>query len=285
MDRGFKSYGSFVKHGVGKFISYTLLIFLALICFMPFYMMIINSTHSNVEINQAVWVTPGRFLVENYNIILNKVPTFWMGFLNSLIIAVPTVLFTGFFGAMTAYGFSKFKFKLRGPLFWVVLATLMIPQQLGFIGYFQLVSQLGMMNTYWPLILPSIASANFVFFMRGYMDSSIPNELIEAAHVDGAKEWYIFFRIVLPLCIPALATLSIFNFIGSWNNFFGPLMLLQTRETWTLPVLISMIRGLYETNFGAIYLGIAISIVPIMIVFFAGSKYIISGITVGAVKG
>jgi len=269
---------------LSKTILYIFLIALAFISILPFYMMIINSTHSNVEISQRVWVTPGNQLVENYRIIQAKV-NIWRGFLASVIISVPSILLAAFFSTMTAYGFAKFNFKGKNTLFWFILSTMMIPQQLGLIGYYSLINKMGLIDSYLPLILPMAANAAMVFFIRSYIESSISTSLIEAAIIDGAGEWYIFIRLIFPLALPSIATMSIFTFIAKWNDLITPMVLINTAERFPMPVVISNIRGLYETNFGAIYLGITISIIPILIVVVSFSKSIIRGLTMGAVKG
>ncbi len=263
---------------------YTFLIFMALMCIVPFYMMVINSTRSNVEISQGIWLTPGDQLFENYEIIEGKV-NIWLGFANSVIIAVPAVLLSAFFSALTAYGFAKFRFKGRNTLFFIILGTMMIPQQLGLIGFYDLMVSFRLIDSYLPLIIPNIANAAMVFFIKSYIESSIPDSLIEAGLIDGASEMYIFNRIIIPLAMPAIATMSIFTFIYKWNDLINPLVLLNTASKFPMPIVISNIRGLYESNFGAIYLGITISVTPIIIVVVSFSKQLISGLTVGAVKG
>lgn len=269
---------------VGRIVLYIFLIALAALCVVPFYMMIINSTRSNVEISQNIWLTPGDQLLENYAIIQEKV-NIWQGFIAGSIITVPSVVLSAFFGAMTAYGFAKFNFKYKELLFWFVLATLMIPQQLALIGYHDLMVRIGMIDTYPPLILPMIANAGMVFFVRSYIESSIPDSLIEAAIMDGASEFYTFSRLVFPLAMPAVATMSIFTFVFKWNDLITPLVLLSSEDKFPMPVVIANIRGLYEANFGAIYLGVTISVVPILIVVVTFSKALIRGLTIGAIKG
>lgn len=263
---------------------YGFLIVLAVVSVVPFYVMVINSTRSNVEISQGISLVPGNRIVENYRIIQEKV-NIWRGFLASTIITVPSVVLSAFFGAMTAYGFAKFRFPGREILFWVVLATMMIPQQLALIGFHDLTVRLGVIDTYPPLILPLMANAGMVFFVRSYIESSIPDSLIEAAIIDGAGEFYTFLRLIFPLSMPAVATLSIFTFVFKWNDLITPLVLLSSSEKFPMPVVISNIRGLYEANFGAIYLGVTISVIPIIVVVMLFSKSIIKGLTVGAVKG
>jgi len=272
------------RRPVAVIFMYVFLILLALICIVPFYMMVINSTRSNVEISQGIYLTPGDQLKANYQIIQAKV-NIWRGFVSSVIIALPAVLLSAFFSALTAYGFAKFHFKGKEILFWVILGTMMIPQQLGLIGYYDLCVKLKLIDTYAPLILPNIANASMVFFIRSYIESSIPDSLIEAGLIDGAGEFFIFNRLILPLAMPAVATMSIFTFIYKWNDLINPMVLLNSAEKFTMPVVISSIRGLYESNFGAIYLGVTISVVPILIVVITFSRALISGLTIGAVKG
>ncbi len=272
------------KRPLAVILMYLFLIILAVICIVPFYMMIINSTRSNVEISQGIYLTPGDSLRENYQIILGKV-NIWRGFISSVLIALPAVLLSAFFSALTAYGFAKFNFRGKEVLFWIVLGTMMIPQQLGLIGYYDLCVKLGLIDSYAPLILPNIANASMVFFIRSYIESSIPDSLIEAGLIDGAGEFFIFRKLIFPLAMPAVATMSIFTFIYKWNDLINPMVLLNSAEKFTLPVVISNIRGLYESNFGAIYLGVTISVIPILIVVITFSRALISGLTIGAVKG
>jgi multiple sugar transport system permease protein len=267
-----------------KIVLYAFLIVMALISIVPFYMMVINSTHTNVEISQRVWLRPGSALLDNYRIIQSKV-NIWQGFVASTIITLPSVILSAFFSTLTAYGFAKFNFRGKELLFWIILGTMMVPQQLGLIGYYDLLSKIRLIDSFLPLILPTAANAAMVFFIRAYIESSISDSLIEAAIIDGGGEWYIFRRIIFPLAMPSIATMSIFTFINKWNDLLTPLVLLNSAKKFPMPVVVSNIRGLYETNFGAIYLGVTISIIPILIVLITFSRSIIKGLTIGAVKG
>jgi multiple sugar transport system permease protein len=160
----------------------------------------------------------------------------------------------------------------------------MIPPQLGLIGYYILTARLHIINTYWALILPAVANASTVFFLKMYIDTNVNESLLEAARVDGSSEIYTFNRIVFPIILPGVATMSILNFIASWNNYLTPLVLLFDKDKFTLPILIALVKGTYKQNLGAQYMAVAISIVPIIIAFTFLSKYIISGITAGALK-
>jgi len=251
---------------------------------LPFYITIINATHSDVAIVRSLNLLPGDNLGRNYAHITRSM-NIWRGFANSLSVTVPSVVLSLYFGSLTAYGFSKYRFKLSRPLFFFVLMTLMVPMQLGLVGYYLMHSRLGFLDSYVPLILPWVAHPPTVFFMKMYIDSAIPDELIEAGRIDGSGEFRTFNVLILPLLTPALATLAIFNFVGSWNNYIMPLTILFSRNKFTLPLLIAMLRGVYSDNYGAIYLGVAMSIVPIIIIYAVVSRKIIGGLVVGAVKG
>ncbi|QGH33483.1 ABC transporter permease subunit [Gracilibacillus salitolerans] len=260
------------------------LILLAIICIVPFYIMIIYGTHTNADIASEFIFLPGQALLENYQSMRENM-NIWRGFLNSLIIAGCSTALTLYFGALNAYGFAKYKFKGNKLLFWFVLATMMVPQQLGLVGTFRIMYILNLLDTYAALILPAAANAFAVFFVKQFIDGTIPDEIIESARVDGASEFKTFNKIILPMLAPALAALGIFAFIGSWNNFIGPLVLLFTNDKYPLPLLVQLLQGYYGTNYGVQYLGVALSVLPIIIVFAIFSKRIIGSVAIGAVKG
>ena len=262
---------------------YIFLILLAVICYIPFYIMIINGTRTTTQINLGISLLPGTGIVENY-IKMQQSMNIWRGFLNSILIAVPSTLFAGYFGALTAYAFSKFHFKGNRILFWLVLATMMIPTQLGLVGYYQLAGKLHLIDSLWALILPAIANAGTVFFLKMYIDANVSDTLMEAARIDGGNEFYIFNRIVFPLIMPGVAMMSILNFVAYWNNYITPLALLNSKDKFPLPILIALVKGTYKQNIGSQYLAVGISIVPIIISFMFFSKYIISGVAAGAIK-
>ena len=268
----------------GKIFLYFCLISLAIICFLPFYLMLMNATHDNSEIAKQLWLVPGSALMANYKRLTESVDI-WRGFFNSLFLSVCITAVSGYFSALTAYGFSRYKFKGNGILYWVVLGTMMVPTQLGLIGFYQEMSKIGLVDNYLALILPTIASAGSVFFIKGYTDGAVSESLIEAARIDGCNEFSIFHKIAIPLIMPSIATMSIFTFIGTWNNYLLPLVMISSQEKYTLPILIVVAKGVYKTDFGAIYTGIAISVVPIIIAFVFMSKKIIGGLTIGGVKG
>ncbi|MDP4552179.1 carbohydrate ABC transporter permease [Guptibacillus hwajinpoensis] len=267
-----------------KGIIYALLILTAVICFIPFLMMLVNATRSNDAILTGFTLIPGTALMENYRTMMEYV-NIWNGFKNSLIISVLVTLLTGYFSALTAYGFAFYTFKGKNFLFVFMLVMMMVPGQLGLIGFYELCKNLGILDTFIPLIIPAIASPFVVFFLRQYIQTTLHPSLIEAARIDGASELRIFHTVAIPIMMPAVATMSIFTFIGSWNNYIVPLVVLFSPEKYTLPVLMGFLKGSQVAqNLGSMYLGIAISVVPIMIAFLFLSKYIVNSISAGAVK-
>ena len=270
---------------VKKCIIYICLIALAVVCLLPFLLMIVNATRSGVEITRSFTLIPGSHLKENWVALFDYVNLF-RGFANSLIVAVPATILTAYFSAITAYAMAFYRFKGNKWLFKIIVVFMMIPSQLSLIGFYNLCQKLHMVDSYLPLILPSIAAPGIVFFLRQYVQSTLSKALLEAARIDGANEIYIIHKIVLPIMAPGIATMSIGSFIGNWNNYLVPLILLNTPKKMTLPVMISTLNAAtdLQKNQGAIYLGVAISVVPILIVFCFCSKYIISSISAGSVK-
>ncbi|HET7627902.1 MAG TPA: carbohydrate ABC transporter permease [Bacillales bacterium] len=272
-----------MKRLVWRGIVYLILIFVGLICLLPFYSMIISSTHSNTDISTEFLLLPGDQFIENYKRLIGTV-NIWRGFLNSIIITVSSTVLTLYFSALTAFGFSKYKFKYSNLLFGFILATMMIPGEISIIGFFRLMGNFNMLNTYWPLILPGIANAFGTFFLKQNCDSAVSDEILESARMDGCGEWKAFHRLVLPLMTPALATFGIFAFIAQWNSFLMPVITLFDNNLQPLPVMIAMTRGKFGTDYGAQYVGIVISVVPIMILFAFLSRKIMSGVSAGALK-
>lgn len=273
--------GSKIKKGI----LYVALVLLALTCLLPFLMMMVNATRSGNEIMTSFTLIPGNSLKQNWKVVSDYFNIF-KGMLNSVVVAVPATLLTAYFSAMTAFALAIYKFKGKNVLFAVILLFMMIPAQLGLLGFYDLVSFLKLINSYVPLILPAVAAPGTVFFLKQYVESVLPPALLEAARIDGASELYIFHRIVLPIMSPGIATMSIGAFIGNWNSYLTPMLILTKTDKYTLPVLIATLNSSTDimANQGATYLAVAISVIPILIVFCFCSKYIISSISAGSVK-
>ncbi len=257
--------------------------FLLLLSVVPFYVVLINSTHTSFDILTRINLLPGNQFMANYETMMEK-SNIWRGFLNSLLIAIPYTALTGYFGAMTAYGFAKYRFRFHNTLFWVLLLSMMLPAQLSIVGFYRLNMNLGLLNSYVPFIATGAANATCVFFLKGIVEQAIPDSLLEAGRVEGCTEPRIFHQLILPCITPGIATMCIFHFVSCWNNYIGPLIILSNQKLYTMPVLIATIKGLYKMNYGAMYVAIVISVVPIVIIYLFCSRYIISGLTAGADK-
>ncbi|HKL87198.1 MAG TPA: carbohydrate ABC transporter permease [Treponemataceae bacterium] len=276
---------------VKRTIIYFLMIFLFLLAIVPIYVLLINATRSTEQINEGLTLIPGTFsqvknqVIYNWKALTSRGFKLQQGFYNSVTLAFWMTLFSVYFSAMTAYGLHVYKFRGRNYLWGLILLIMMLPTTLSFIGFYQFMARIKLTDNYLALIIPSIASAGTVLFIRQYLSSILSMELIDAARIDGAGEFTIFNIIVIPVITPALAAQSIFSFVGSWNNFFTPFVLISTESKATLPMLVQKLRGdIYRAEYGGIYLGIAVSIIPIIIFYSFMSRFIISGITMGGVK-
>ena len=190
-----------------------------------------------------------------------------------------------YFGFLTAYAIVVYDFPGKKLFYNFIVVLVMIPMQLSIIGFYQYMSKLGLVDTHAALILPTIAAAGSVFFAKQYLESVVIQDLIDAARIDGAGEFKIFHLIIMPLAMPGAFTLAIFAFVVAWNNFFNAFILISSREKFTLPMMVKVLRGdIYRTEYGAIYLGLAITIAPILVMYAVFSRYIVSGIALGSLK-
>jgi len=270
---------------VKRYLIHVFMIFLALIAVVPIYLLLINATRSTEQINSGLSVLPGGFTMYNWRILTGRGFQIWQGFGNSAFISISATILSVYFSAMTAYGLHVYKFKGRRIIWGLILIIMMLPGSITFIGFYQLMRMFKLTNNFLPLIVPSIAAAATVLFIRQYMSSVLSLELIDSARIDGANEYRIFNVIILPVIVPALAAQAIFTFVGSWNNFITPMILLTQQKLYTLPLLVQQLRGdIYRTEQGGIYLGVAISLVPILLFYAFMSRFIISGITMGSIK-
>ncbi|MBQ4651157.1 MAG: carbohydrate ABC transporter permease [Oscillospiraceae bacterium] len=270
-----------------KLFAYAVCIFLAVLSLMPFVIMIINSTRSTHEIQQhAISFIPSHYLMSNFAVYDGKTFDAFVGFKNSILVATCSTILTVYFSSLTAYTLVAYQWKLRAAFFTMILCVMMIPGQITSIGFMQFMYQIKMTNNFIPLIVPGVAAPATVFFMRQFMLASLPLELLDSARIDGSKEFYTFNRIVLPIMKPAMATQAIFTFVAKWNELFLPSVLLTNNSKYTMPIMVSLLRGdIYKVEHGAIYLGVTLSVIPLFIVYFSLSKYIIAGVALGGVKG
>ena len=267
--------------------AHIVLILLSFMCLVFFYVLIINATRSHGDLQKGFSALPGKYFLENLKNVANdgSFPMF-RGILNSVIVSSCSAALCTYFSSLTAYGLYAYEFKARKVAFTFIMAILVMPTQVTAMGFLRLVTKMGLYDSLLPLIIPSIASPAVFYFMYSYLQSSLPLSRVEAARIDGSGEFHTFNRIVLPIMKPAIAVQAIFTFVGSWNNYFVPALIIQSKSKMTVPILIATLRGADYMNFdmGKIYMMITVAIVPIIVVYLLLSKYIIAGVTLGGVK-
>lgn len=268
-------------------VAYVVLIIVTFFCLFWFYVLFINATRSNGELQSGFSALPSSNLIKNWTNLVNGTLPIWSGLLNSLIVATASAALCVYFSTMTAYAIHAYEFKAKRFIYPFILMIMMIPTQVTALGFVQLVSKMKLEDSFIPLIIPSIAAPVTFFYMKQYMESSLPLSLIEAARIDGSGEFRTFNTIVLPLMKPAIAVQAIFTFVSSWNNYFTPALILHDDKKKTLPILIAQLRSADWLKFdmGQVYVMIAFSIFPVIVVYLILSKHIVQGVALGSVKG
>lgn len=256
----------------------------------PFLLLLMNATRSSEAIKSGISLIPSGHLIENWKNLLAKQNgmqiTLQKAALNSLAITVPGTFLAVYFSSMTAYGIYVYDFKFKKFAWAFIMAIMMVPSQISIIGFYRFMLDLKLVDTYIPLIIPAIASPAVVFFMKQYMESTLSIEMIEAARIDGSREWHTFNRIIIPIMKPAVATQAIFQFIAQWNNLFTPTIMLTTDSKKTLPMFVQLLSSnQFRTDYGVVYVGLFVTIIPLVIIYFILSKYIVAGVALGGVKG
>ena len=273
---------------VSRVVVYAVLIFLSVLCLFSFYMLFVNATRSNADLQGGFRLLPSNYFFKNLvNAWTDASINVPRGMLNSFIIATGTALLSTYFSALTAYGIHAYDFKLKKMAFSFILAVMVIPKQVSAVGFYQMCVKLGWTNSYIPLIVPGIAAPIVFFYMKQYMESVLPMEIVDAARVDGSSEFRTFNTIILPMLKPALAVQMIFTCVESWNNYFIPALLLDKAEMKTVPLMIAQLRSADYSKFdmGKVYMFILLAILPVVVVYIFLSKSIIKGVTAGSVKG
>lgn len=261
-----------------------LLLFLGLaITLAPFIWMISTSFKSS----ESVFTFPPQWIpkhptIEQYQTLFREV-NFLQFFKNSVIVAFGITLFSLFLNSLGGFAFAKHKFPGREKIFALLLATMMVPGQITMIPVFLMLKTVGLINSYWGLIIPAGASAFGIFLMRQFI-TTIPTDLIESARIDGCSEFRIYWTIILPLCKPVLAALGIFTFMGSWNAFLWPLIVMIKENMYTLPVALANLSGQHATKFGLLMAGAVVVVIPVLIVFIVAQRYVIKGVAVTGLK-
>ena len=277
-----------IQMTVLRIVVYIFLIFLAVLCLFSFYMLLINASRSNGQLQAGFTLIPGGHLIDNLkNAWTDSSINIPRGLLNSFLVASCTAILTTYFSALTAYGIHAYDFKLKKLAFAFIMAIMVIPSQVSAAGFVQLCYKFNLTNKYWPLVLPGIAAPIVFFYIKQYMESNLPMEIIDAARVDGCSEFRTFNFIILPILKPALAVQLIFSFVQSWNNYFLPALLLTDADKKTVPIMIAQLRSADYSKFdmGKVYMFILLAILPVLVVYIILSKSIIKGVTAGSVKG
>ncbi|MCR4584842.1 MAG: carbohydrate ABC transporter permease [Lachnospiraceae bacterium] len=278
-----------VKGGVRsrRTVSYIVLGIFSVLCLIWFYILLINATRSHVELGRGFTPIPSTHLFENLiNVFHDATTPVLEGMVHSLVVSLLSAAVSVYFSAMTAYAIHAYEFRFKNAIFTMILAIMMIPTQVTVLGFLNLIDKLHLMNSFIPLIVPSIAAPIVFFYMKQYMESALPMELLEAARIDGAGELRIYNTIVLPLMLPAMAVQAIFSFVSSWNNYFVPQLVLE-KDKWTLPIMIAQLRSadFLKFDMGKVYAMIGFSIFPVIVIYLILSKYIVGGLAAGSVKG
>lgn len=256
---------------------------LAILVLVPIVWLFLGSFKSQAELAQVpAPLFPRQFTLSNYGQALGQF-NFPVYLLNSTIVVIAATTLTLVINSMAAFALAKYNFRGRNFFFLVTLATIMIPLQVIFIPVYLVIAQLGLVNNLLGLIIPAAATPTGVFLLRQYM-LTIPDELIEAARIDGAGDFRIFVRIILPLCTPALATLAIFSVIWRWNDFLWPLIVLQSEKLYTLPVALAQFAGQQVMPFNLILAMSVVSIVPVIVLFLFFQRHIVRGIAATGIK-
>lgn len=251
----------------------------------PFYLMFVFATHTDsaiLSLPPPLWF--GDALGDNLRTLVQKLPALWQNLGWSLYVALATTALNLFFCALAGHAFALMDFPGREPLFTAVLATMLLPAFLGMVPTVMVMGAIGWMNEHRALIVPGACGAVGVFLMRQYIRAAVPRDLIDAARLDGCSEFGIFWRVVLPLVVPALGTLGLITFIGAWNNFVGPLVVLSDPERYTLPLALRSLQATGQTPWGAVCAGAALAVLPLMLMFVLASRRLIEGLSAGAVK-
>lgn len=288
-----------------RIICYAVLVLLAILSLFPFYIMVVNATRSHPQIQSGFSAIPGTQLWLHIKQFIKSERWFdvvagqqverkvygtsypiFRGLGNSFLVAIFTAAFTTYFSAMTAYGIYMYNFKGKKTAFKFIMAVMMVPTQVSTLGFLQLITKLGIMNSYIPLIIPAIAAPVVFFYMYQSMEATLPYSIVEAARVDGSNEFYTFNAIVCPMLKPAFAVQAIFAFVSSWNNYFIPALVISDKKLWTVPIVIANARSADYMMFdlGVNYTLMTVAILPLIVIYFLLSRYIIGGVTAGGVK-
>jgi multiple sugar transport system permease protein len=268
-----------------RILAWAVLIFTTIVALFPMYWLFVTAlTPTQFTVSTTPSLYPDPLSFENFDRLFRLAQNYWRWVANSLLVALSITAFHVIFDTMAGYAFAKRRFPGRNILFWLILSTLMIPPHVTLVPLYIVTRQIGLLDSIWAVILPGTANVFGIFLMRQYIQT-MPSELIEAGRIDGASEFGIFWRIILPLCKPAIAALAIFTFVRHWNDFLWPLIVLTRSRNFTLPVGVASLQGEFGTDYGVIFAGAALAALPMIIFFLIFQRYFLEGVRMGAVKG
>jgi arabinosaccharide transport system permease protein len=265
-------------------IAFVIISFIALF---PILNLLISSFRPSSDIMRngiSLVFDPSKMSFDNYLYIFTQGGNYWSWFKNSLSISAITIVLSLFFSSMVGYALALYDFKGRNLIFGFVLFILMVPFEILMLPLFQLMISMNLINTYTAVILPAVVAPVAVFFFRQYA-IGLPKELMDSARIDGATEYGIFFKIMLPLMTPSMAAMAILQGLGAWNNFLWPLIVLRSNDMFTLPIGLATLLTPYGNNYDILIAGSVMTIIPIIILFIFFQRYFVAGLTVGGVKG
>jgi multiple sugar transport system permease protein len=266
-------------------ISWLVLIITACISLWPMYWLFVTAiTPTLYAIKTPPDLFPVHASLSNFQRLFAQASDYWIWGSNSITVSLAITFFHIFFDTLSGYAFAKKRFPGRSLLFWLILATLMVPAYVTLIPMYIVTRQLHLLNTLWAVILPGMADVFGIFLMRQYIQT-LPSELIDASRIDGCGELRTFWHIILPLSKPAIGALAIFTFVRHWNDFFWPLIVLHNSTTYTLPVGVAGLQGEFTTDYGIIFAGAALAALPMIIFFLIFQRYFLKGVRMGTLKG
>lgn len=269
-----------------KIVIHAFLILFAVFTLIPFYWMIVNSLKATGDFYSAMeTLFPERPVLENYAKLFTQID-FAKWFFNSMVVSVFSTVAGVLICSMAGFAFGVYRFRFKNLFFWMVLCSVAIPEIVTIIPIFKMMANLKMIDTYASLVLPYAVSMFGIFLMKQYIESSLPQELLEAARIDGLSELKIYTRIALPLIKPGLGVLAIFLWLNSWSGYFWPLIMLKSREMMTVPLgLATLYSDPWNLEYGMLMAGSVVSTIPIILIFLFAQEQFISGLTTGSVKG
>lgn len=271
------------RNRIDRIVAYAVLGIFAVSTLFPYYCMMVMGTHSNANLFSGLKLWFGSSFRENFQRLMDS--GFLRYFLNSLIIAIPATVLTLISGTMGGYALAKYHFRGRQFLINFVFVTLMLPGSLGTIAWVWEMKQFGWINTYWPFIIPAMGNTYGVYWFMQLSKGAIPNEILESARVDGASELRTFVQIAFPHLAPGAISLGLLNFVGAWNSYLSPSLILKKPELYTVPIGIATMGSQFRSEYSTQILGMTIATIPLLILFACTSKYFVAGITGGSVKG